>query len=48
MLTMYVIFFRFLPVQVETEVFDKIDDLVSKGYGDEEYRDMFHEMLVHL
>ena len=35
-------------MQVETEVFDKIDDLVSKGYGDEEYRDMFYETLVIL
>ena len=31
-------------VQVETEVFDKIDDLVSRGQGDEEYKEMFHEM----
>ena len=30
--------------KVETEVFDKMDDLVSKGKGDEAYRDLFHEM----
>lgn len=31
-------------LQVETEVFDKIDDLLFKGKGDEEYKEMFHDM----
>ena len=31
-------------LQVETEVFDKMDDLVSRGHGDEEYKEMFHDM----
>ena len=30
--------------QVETEVFDKMDDLLFKGRGDEEYKEMFHDM----
>ena len=35
--------FLYTLVQVEMEVFDKVDDLISKGYGDEEYRDVFHD-----
>ena len=31
-------------VQVETEVFDKMDELVFSGEGDEEYAEMFKEM----
>lgn len=31
-------------VQVETEVFDKMDIFVSRGEGDEAYRDLFNEM----
>ena len=32
--------------QVETEVFDKIDELIASGRGDEEYRELFKDMLV--
>jgi hypothetical protein len=31
--------------RVETEVFDKMDELISRGYGDEAYRDLFHEIM---
>ena len=31
-------------VQVETEVFDKMDELLFSGHGDEEYKEMFSEM----
>ena len=31
-------------VQVETEVFDQMDELVFSGQGDEEYAEMFKEM----
>lgn len=31
-------------MQVETEVFDKMDDLIAGGRGDEEYRDLFQDM----
>ena len=31
-------------IQVEMEVFDKMDNLVSQGEGDEEYRDLFRDM----
>ncbi len=31
--------------QVETEIFDKMDTLVSsQGWGDEEYKELFHEL----
>ena len=30
--------------RVETEVFDKMDDLLFKGRGDEEYKEMFNDM----
>ena len=34
-------------LQVETEVFDKMDSLVNtKGWGDEEYKEMFHDLWV--
>ena len=32
--------------QVETEVYDKIDDLVTSGRGDEEYGELFQDMSV--
>ena len=32
--------------RVETEVFDKVDELVFSGQGDEEYKEMFSEMWV--
>ena len=35
-----------LLTQVETEVFDKIDDLIASGRGDEEYRELFQDMSV--
>ena len=33
-------------MQVETEIFDKIDELIASGHGDEEYRELFKEMSV--
>ena len=35
-----------LLLQVETEVFDKMDELVTSGRGDEEYRELFQDMSV--
>ena len=31
-------------VQIEMEVFDKMDNFVSQGEGDEAYRDLFCDM----
>lgn len=31
-------------LQVETEVFDKMDELIASGWGDEEYRELFRDM----
>ena len=35
-----------VSLQVETEVFDKMDDLIASGRGDEEYRELFKDMSV--
>ena len=35
-----------LLYQVETEVYDKIDELITSGHGDEEYRELFQDMYV--
>ncbi|XP_019851718.1 PREDICTED: dedicator of cytokinesis protein 2-like isoform X2 [Amphimedon queenslandica] len=34
--------------RIETEIFEKMDFLVSKGYGDEAYRDLFHDCMILL
>ncbi|CAI8007599.1 Dedicator of cytokinesis protein 3, partial [Geodia barretti] len=31
--------------RVETEVYDKIDELITSGHGDEEYRELFQDIL---